>query len=187
MSKHFSQQTRERMSESAKLRCTQEWRNKKSKQYSTPIDIGKLRELYESGLTQSECAEALGVTQKVVWRAMKNNGIKARIAAKRHQEGHANSYWKGGHTKHSGGYMCERVPNHPRASAYGNYVFSHILVMERYLGRYLQWFGADDSRTEVVHHINGVKTDNRIENLMLMSVAEHVRLHDRQRRMGVTL
>jgi HNH endonuclease len=54
-----------------------------------------------------------------------------------------------------------QAPGHPRAkTSGGGYVFEHILVAEELLGRYLM-------EGESVHHINGVRDDNRPENLEL--------------------
>lgn len=78
-------------------------------------------------------------------------------------------FWKGGRIINKRGYVKVRCLGHPRAWDRGHYVFEHILVMEKHLGRYLWDF-------EDVHHINGIKTDNRIENLQLLTHGEHSRL-----------
>lgn len=53
----------------------------------------------------------------------------------------------------------------------GKRQLEHRLVMERILGRPLQ-------RREEVHHINGDRTDNRPDNLRILSPGEHQRFHD---------
>lgn len=52
-------------------------------------------------------------------------------------------------------------------------VLVHRELMEQHLGRKL-------SKTEVVHHINENKTDNRIENLQVLSHRQHIRHHHPQ-------
>lgn len=70
-----------------------------------------------------------------------------------------NGAWKNGKTIHTKGYVRIRNTTHPRAIKSG-YVFEHILVMEQHLSRYLE-------PCEKIHHKNGIKNDNRIENLEL--------------------
>lgn len=78
--------------------------------------------------------------------------------------------WKGGRIRDKkSGYIRTYCPDHPKAIK--GYVREHVLVMEKYLGRYLK-------SGEVVHHINGIGDDNRIENLMLFpSNRDHLHYH----------
>lgn len=46
--------------------------------------------------------------------------------------------------------------------------------MEKHIGRYIQ-------KDEVVHHINHIRNDNRVENLQLMTFKEHAGLHTKER------
>ncbi len=67
------------------------------------------------------------------------------------------------------GYVRVFSPTHPRASRYG-YVYEHVLVMEKALGRLVR-------PGEHIHHRNENKADNRIENLALVSDSGHKREH----------
>ena len=60
------------------------------------------------------------------------------------------------------------MPDHPFCNGKG-YVREHRLVMEKKIGRYL-------TPEELVHHINGIKDDNRVDNLELMTHNEHCSL-----------
>lgn len=61
------------------------------------------------------------------------------------------------------GYVRVKAPGHPRSS--NGWIREHLLVMERQLGRYLL-------PGEEVHHKNGVRSDNRPENLELWVVSQ---------------
>lgn len=63
------------------------------------------------------------------------------------------------------GYVMVYEPEHPNKSFHG-WQYEHRLVVEEALGRYL---GSD----EHVHHVNGIKDDNRIENLEVMNGSDH--------------
>ena len=78
--------------------------------------------------------------------------------------------WKGGKYKTPQGYVYAYQPHHPSCTKDG-YVREHRLIMEKYIGRFIH-------PKEKVHHKNGIKDDNRIENLELFrSLSEHTRYH----------
>ena len=72
-----------------------------------------------------------------------------------------------------GQYNYAVCPDHPNRTR-NSYVLLHRVLMENHLGRLL-------TRGEVVHHLNHNKKDNRIENLEVMTAAEHSRKHAKDR------
>lgn len=83
--------------------------------------------------------------------------------------GTQNPRWNGGKTKRNDGRVSVYAPKHPKARN-GRYVFRYRLIMEAHLGRFLL-------PDEVVHHINGDTSDDRIENLVVTNSRTHQRMH----------
>lgn len=90
------------------------------------------------------------------------------------QTGEKHPGWKGGRKKLVNGYISISSYNHPNADCDGR-ILEHRLVMEKHIGRLLR-------PEEVVHHKNRIKSDNRIENLVLLpSNSAHRKLHALER------
>jgi hypothetical protein len=83
--------------------------------------------------------------------------------------GSTNPHYKGGRYVGRTGYVYIHTP--AKRSPF-QYTQEHRLVMERHLGRKLR-------RGEIVHHKNRIKSDNRIENLELLTNSQHSSLHAR--------
>ena len=114
----------------------------------------------------SKKCNALSMKGKTPW----NKGKKSPKTI-----GTLNGNWKGGRYKKSG-YIFILSKDHPFSNN-SEYVREHRLVMEKHLGRYLQ-------TNEIVHHINGIKDDNRIENLVITKNGSHTTLHMHKRHGG---
>ena len=105
-----------------------------------------------------------------------SNAHKGKIVSEetRRKMSYADKVGGIGHKKkREDGYIAIYFPDHPESSKDG-YIMEHILVMEALIGRHLK-------DNEVVHHKNGIRDDNRKENLKLMDFREHARYHMKQR------
>lgn len=84
------------------------------------------------------------------------------------RRGAANNMWRGGRRR-VGAYIEIRMYPDDFFYAMANlsgYVREHRLIMAKHLGRCLHLW-------EIVHHKNGIKDDNRIENLQLVTDDRH--------------
>ena len=81
--------------------------------------------------------------------------------------------WKGGRKITPKGYAQLLIPDHHRADRNG-YVMEHIYVFE-------QATGIEVPENCVVHHLDGNRLNNKIDNLCLMTFGAHSTYHDKRR------
>lgn len=127
---------------------------------------------HDEQLSMWQIADKLNVTMGAIWYWMKKWNIQTRshddglivMGKSGRFSGENNPRWTGGRHINPGGYWMIRLPKYPRATNRG-YVLEHIYIWEQANGPLAQGWE--------VHHLNGIKTDNRLENLLAMDGCKH--------------
>lgn len=121
----------------------------------------------EQNLSTRTIGKILGKSHDYVSDKLKEIGILVddRITALQSER---NPDWKGGKTIEQGYEKISSIALNPSRKR------THQIVMENYIGRELR-------EDEVVHHIDGNKLNNNINNLALMDKSAHSRLHSIER------
>ena len=133
------------------------------------FDIPKHREETAKYCSRTCRRHSKETREKMSLSTMGERNPMKRIEVSSKFRGDKNPAWSGGRTTHSKGYIYTYDPNHFETGTH-KYILEHRKVMADFLGRSLL-------SQEDVHHKNGNKKDNRVENLVVLSKREHTTLH----------
>lgn len=116
------------------------------------------------GFCQCGCGRKTNIAQQTDKRYGHIKGQPINFINGHNQCGEMHPRWKGGRRIDCRGYWVATARTHKRA--YGGRFYEHILIWEKFHNK-------EVPKGHIIHHINGVKTDNRIENLVAMSSKHH--------------
>ena len=169
------------MSEKQKKKISKSKIGKPNFKKRAKINKALVCKLYKAGDSSPVLAKKFGVASITIRRILEEHGIKIRSyremtlnAIKQGRNSNselqrktASKLWTGkGNPRYrhgkNNGYKMIKVDN--------KWIPEHRYIMEEHLGRKLE-------KNEVVHHMNFDRHDNRIENLEVMTIAEHISLH----------
>jgi transposase-like protein len=153
---------------------------KRERREQRKLDFPKVSELYQQGYARADIALKIGHGVTYVKQCLLENGIELRkisetrrLQYKNHikqphvvPSGSKHPAWRGGRFIR-GKYFIVYAPE--QCALHGTkqkYILEHILIWEKYYGRLLP-------KGWIIHHLNGICTDNRIENLEAMPSHKH--------------
>jgi len=132
------------------------------------ISTEQLKQWYQEGMSTLEISQKIGITAQSVYQRLLKAGIPLRSFSKaitlasqrgrkRQQTGDKNARWKGGRSLTTDGYIEVRID--------GKQCPEHRVVWEKAHGVIPKGW--------VIHHLNGKRDDNRLENLCALQRKRH--------------
>ncbi len=139
------------------------------RQQACPVSTDYIRELYEEGMSTVGIGLEVGLTPQAIYSRLLKSGVKLRtfheaielamVRGRRNPHpGAADPHWKGGRCVVTGGYIELRLGRNDRRP-------EHRVIWENEYGEIPEGW--------IVHHLNGERDDNRIENLSAIPRKRH--------------
>ena|SRR3990167_933054 len=143
--------------------CSWKCRNLSMSPLANKIIQLRVVNLYKSDFSMAKISKIIKSDHVTIKKFLVEKGIKIR-PRNFYNQGVKNHKYKGGYITKSG---------YKRISLFGKNIFEHRFIMQNFIKRKL-------SKNEHVHHLNGKKTDNRLENLAVYSPKKHGAFHAKE-------